>query len=254
MKFSAVISTFNRSDYLPDLLSSIERNEVDDVVIVEAGGIDAFEKLNKLVSELNLKVFPTILWEPGCSLGRSRNIGAANCRYDYILFADDDDIFADEKVATLSNEMKSALVCTHDHLTFYDKKTQDNPLEMLPSKLNRKFNLYRNLSNFWSNSFGGGSSIAVKKSIVESIPFNEEFRSCEDVEWYIRLALCGIEIKYIPIALTYYRMHNKRMTSNRLKNVHWELRLIKFIFSRVLFMVFGLFLKTIRTLLRLIYK
>ena len=107
---------------------------------------------------------------------------------------------------------------------------------------------------FGSNIFGGGSAIATLKEIVLAIPFNEEYKFCEDYDWWIKILLAEIKIEYLPISLVKYRVHNKNMTSNYLKIIYYNSQILNKIIYKALVLFLTSFIGYLRSIISILIK
>jgi glycosyltransferase involved in cell wall biosynthesis len=247
MRCSVIVSTFNRFDYLAELFNSIVVNQPDEVIVIEAGDVGALHKIYELIRNYDIKF--RVYHFPGCSLGESRNKAAELAVGDLIFFSDDDDIWLPNKIETCIKSLGNDSVLVHDYYEFI------NNSEIKPGKikyLNIKYLDY--LLNFWSNNLGGGSSIVCRRHVVLSVKFNEGLRSCEDIDWLLRLTFANINIVRDNSRLVYYRVHNCRMTSNRVKNIKFELYLVVHWLKLSVTLFLGSLFKIARIILRWIYR
>jgi GalNAc5-diNAcBac-PP-undecaprenol beta-1,3-glucosyltransferase len=150
-------------------------------------------------------------------LSHARNVGVKTSSSSIILFADDDDIWRDDKayktVLVLMNQQQPTLV---RHL--FQKFNHNGPLTT-------SNNYCRDIDGMWAtfaNHFGGGSTLAGNKVIFEALPFNEALSMCEDWEFWLRATFAHIPIITIFEPLVDYRVHKERMTSSFLKNFNVE--------------------------------
>jgi glycosyltransferase involved in cell wall biosynthesis len=248
---SIIISTFNRADYITQLLESLTNQSFSgglDVIIVEAGSLASYHKILSIRSNFPLRISTVHL--PNCSLGAARNHGVRLSKGHWCFFSDDDDVWHPDKILRVKEEFEMHDVISHKYVSsdspcassFYDNKSRGQPIVRSFSSI---------AMNFWGNRYGGGSSLSGRRSFLESVKFDEEMRSCEDIEWVFRALLSGARMGFINDPLVCYRIHKRRMTSSIWNNVKWDFILIKRYISISLYIFIGIFFKLARTLLRI---
>lgn len=96
MKISAVIVTFNRSDFAQEAVRSVlaQTSPADEVIVVVDGSTDG-------TAETIRARFPTVRVIEQANLGRSvaRNTGVAAATGDWVAFLDDDDLWHHQKLS-----------------------------------------------------------------------------------------------------------------------------------------------------------
>ena len=246
MRYSIVISTYNRHAYLEELIDSllIQNPLPIEILIIEAGNLLSFSRLENLFGNRPLL---RLIHKEKCTLGASRNFGANLANGDCVFYSDDDDIWAPDKAAIVLPLMQAGKILV-------SHKTDQFPNSRIYGS-NITFSIFSIAVNFWGNRFGGGSSLCCRKELVTVIPFNETMRSCEDIEWILRCLFSGTSIGFIDKPLVSYRMNsNGKMGNNVNKNLFWDLYLIK----KSLIIMFGIFLgiaaKLVRSFIRILFK
>ena len=144
------------------------------------------------------------------NLAKKRNFGSNLAKSDFIMFSDDDDIWEPNKGQLVLESLKNNDAVTHDFTKFGSKYYGEKLLFGSKNKILKIESLLRG-----TNVYGGGSSISAKKYIFLSFPFNENLKYCEDYEWWIRVILSEVKVKYIALPLVRYRTHQTNMTSRQ---------------------------------------
>lgn len=251
MLFSIIISTYNRSTYLPELLISLQAQTYKDpieVIIIEAGNFTSLEKIKKICR----RHFPDcrVLHAPDISLGAARNRGALTASGKWCVFSDDDDVWHPEKLSVLADHVANYDLISHSYISSAQPSHVD--FNKCSPRGKAIFGTLASLSeHFWGNRFGGGSSICCRHSLIETITFNERMRSAEDIEWIIRCVLAEVRIGYINLPLVCYRVHGQRMTSSINKNIRWDIYFAKKYFMIAAALYLGSLIKVARVILRL---
>ena len=210
-KYTVVIPTLGRWKYLADLLPTVLSQTVPpkEVLILldpkdtyNDGELLAF-KQNFLSSESKITVIHT-----NRNLAGKRNLGVELSSTDYIFFSDDDDIWHSDKAAQCLKELKEYAVVTHNFSKFGDvNKVQCSFLGVYDTDITLSARLPGD------NVYGGGSSIAARRSVLVNFLFKTDLAYCEDLDWWLRIIADNILIRYIGSDLVSYRSHSSNMTT-----------------------------------------
>lgn len=205
--FSIIIPSYNRKEYIPDLLKSLEHQTVNnfEVVIVDDCSVEPVE-LKQFYS------FPVNLIRNSVNQGaaESRNIGARNAKNEWLLFLDDDDRFVPQKCEILATEIKqnplinfiyhpAECVMINENFTYYTHPFSDEKEITLDNLLK-------------ANKIGGMPMIAVKKDLFFKVNgLSNELLSLEDYDFLLKLVSDeSFKPKYVDYALTKCAFHTKR--------------------------------------------
>jgi glycosyltransferase involved in cell wall biosynthesis len=247
MYFSIIISTFNRPNFIYDLIFSISIQKTDkafEIIIIEGGTLESFAAISKIAATfplLTIKIFHF----KNCSLGQSRNFGALNASGFWCLFSDDDDVWSPIKLSELDKFIEDYDVLSHGYLASKNPShDQFNRLDFLGRPI--ELSISSLAQNAYGNRYGGGSSLCARTNVVQVVRFNEKMKSCEDIEWILRCLFSGLRLGFIPIPLVIYRIHHNRMTGNILKNIQWEIFLARWLLIIGLGSLIGSVMKLIR--------
>jgi glycosyltransferase involved in cell wall biosynthesis len=251
LKFSIIISTYKRPNFLPELIESIFAQSFPphEIIVVEGGDDASFNIVRTLLSYCLGRVKVVLL--TNCSLGASRNYGVSLASGEWCVFSDDDDIWHHSKLLELSKFVHSFDVVSHAYHSCKDPcKDKFGSLPTRGRLIKRSS--YSLFLHFTGNRYGGGSSISARTSSCSAIRFDEEMRSCEDIDWILRCLLAGSRMGFINIPLVIYRNHGNRMSGNQRKVIKWEIYMIrKFLFIPI-GLVLGFCAKLFRVIARLI--
>ena len=232
--YSVIISSIGRIDYLNDLLNSLfEQTLLPEEIIILLDNNKKCKEVSKFIIQKN---FCKIIFCDNLNLPQKRNYGALISQTKYLIYSDDDDIWEKTKgELTIESLTRNQVVC-HEYTKFGSYYQKPKFLMGKKKKLMRIKDLIMG-----SNIFGGGSGIACLREIVLAIPFNKEYTSCEDYEWWIKILLAEIKVEYLPINLVKYRVHKENMTSNFTKIYKFN----KKIFNKLLYISLILFMTII---------
>lgn len=240
--YSVIIPSIGRINYLNELLESIYMQTLlpEEVIIV----LDNNKKCKDIVNLIKKKNSVKFLFFDNLTTPQKRNKGIGIAKSENIIFSDDDDYWEINKGELTIESLRSCQVVCHAYSKF-------GSLNLTPKYHLGKDKMIVPLFYLMSgdNIFGGGSSIAGKKEIFLTVPFNSELYS-EDYDWWIKILLAEIKVEYIPKSLVRYRVHGKNMTSNYKKVYFYNSKL----FNRILIKSFILFCTFFNGYLRLIIK
>ena len=245
--YSVIIPSVGRINYLNELLQSIynQSSPPDEIIIL----LDNNNVCKEGAKFINKKDICEIIFCDRLNLPQKRNYGALISESKYLFFSDDDDIWEYNKAELTIKSLKNSQVVCHEYSKF--GALNQNPKYLMGKKKKIVKLIYL---LFGSNIFGGGSAIATLKEIVLAIPFNEEYLFCEDYDWWIKVLLAEIKIKYLPISLVKYRVHNKNMTSNLLKIFNYNIRIFNKNLYKSLILFFTYFIGFSKSMLSLLIK
>lgn len=98
---SAVVCTRNSISGITQCLESLRRNNVGQIVVVDAHSTDGTREVADQLAD-------TVVQDPGVGLGYARNLGVAETTGDLILNVGSDNVFPDGSVRELLNEFEAA--------------------------------------------------------------------------------------------------------------------------------------------------
>lgn len=206
--YSIVIPSLGRIHYLIELLDSIKNQTIQpSEILILLDDNNHCKKLSKvLVRYKHVK----LIFCKKMNLAQKRNYGASIASKDILLFSDDDDIWKTQRAVSTLKALVKYDVCCHnfDQFGYVNRRnvsrlgSQDIILSF-PKLLKA------------TNIFGGGSSMACKKFIVNIFPFSEKLAYGEDFDWWIMLILPKVKILYIGKSLVSYRSHASNMTKRK---------------------------------------
>jgi glycosyltransferase involved in cell wall biosynthesis len=84
-KLSAYILTYNSEKYLPTILENIQ-DVVDEILIIDSGSNDKTKEITATFEKAKF------IYKPFSDFKSQRSFAANNCRYDYLLFLDSDEL------------------------------------------------------------------------------------------------------------------------------------------------------------------
>lgn len=220
MKFSVIIPTYGRSEFLEQAIESILKQSYKEyeIIVVDDNG---YKTENQCLTEVIIKKFTGIKYiinEINRGANFSRNQGIIQSEGDYICLLDDDDEFTFDKLETLKREIEK-----YNYDLLYSK------VELIEISRNKKRNLFRKVKNkklkekiLSFNFIGGNSCVTLrKKFIVENnILFDSNLLSCQDWYYWTEMIFAGAKIKSINKKLVKVKIHDGvRITNNLEKRI-----------------------------------
>jgi len=204
--FSIIVPSYNRNAEIPALLESLAQQTQQnfEVIIVDDCSQQA------VVFEQNF-AFPVTVIRNKTNQGAagSRNIGAQNARFDWLLFLDDDDRFAPEKCAELTQAITQNpqinFIYHPAECVMVNEKFSYVTKPFPPEKLSLENMLL-------ANKIGGMPMMAVKKSFfLELGGLSTELKSLEDYDFVLKLVSSKhFRPLFIDKALSICSFHTKR--------------------------------------------
>jgi cellulose synthase/poly-beta-1,6-N-acetylglucosamine synthase-like glycosyltransferase len=200
---SVSVPYFNKGPYLPELLDSLAAQRFDgtfEVVIADNnstdGGLAVVDAYRGPIPLLRVVPAPG----PGCP-GFARNVAVRASRAPLLLFADADDVLADDFVARMAAALaEHVMACGRWEVErlnppwaaeAFPSPQADEPLHYPTGFL----------------PFAGGSTFGVRRDAFEAVGgFSEHPRMAEDADicWRIEQEL-GVDLRFVPEAVVHYR-------------------------------------------------
>jgi GT2 family glycosyltransferase len=203
VKLSVVLATFQRADLVRGQLEALATQEDDgpwELVVVDNGSTDGtrevVESYRERVPELRFLVADESHCPPYVL-----NAGARAATGDAFAFLNDDDMVAPGWLAAMRAGLES-----HDVVAGRLDWDLLNP--PWPAKA-RGRKQEEALPSWWLGPnliFAAGGALGVRRAAHEAVGgFDEEFVTCEDVDYSWRLRRAGYELHFAPDALVHVR-------------------------------------------------
>ncbi|VEP18903.1 Glycosyl transferase [Hyella patelloides LEGE 07179] len=186
-KISVVVPAYNVEKYIEAALLSLESQSFKnfEALVVDDGSIDKTPEIVESFCAKDSRF--KLLRKPNGGLSSARNYGIRHARGEYIALLDGDDVYNSEKLANhfawLISSPQIGVVYsasqairddgTPTFMRLSGKPIKRNPLAALLCK----------------NFIGHGSNAVFRRCIFDEIgEFDETLRSCEDVDYWLRIA------------------------------------------------------------------
>ncbi|WP_187177845.1 glycosyltransferase [Algoriphagus sp. AK58] len=197
--FSIICPCYNQIDFLEDAVHSVLSQGFNrwELIILNDGSTDGSDRLADELARKDLRI--RVIHQSNQGLSSARNIGLAVAKGDFIGFLDSDDIYlAGAFQAVFSQISKSNADLIIGGYSYFKGKDFFHTHQFTVSKLSPEFLLRTNqappIAHFLKHS--------VAKSIGD---FDTSLKSCEDWEYWTRVAKKGFKIITIPEVIAGYR-------------------------------------------------
>lgn len=207
---SVVIPCYNGAIYIDDCIRSVLEQTYSniEVIFIDCGSTD--DSLKRIRGYPgNIK----ILCKNKCSLASARNFGIEAAKGDYIAFLDVDDVWLPNKIEEQLNYFNTNIKFGLVHCGCNIVDSNLNKKEIInEGKEGDVFELLISLSKGVIK--GGGSSVVLKKEVVEKIGlFDEKLSYSADWDYWVRVAKY-YEFGFCPKVLWSYRCHRNSLTDH----------------------------------------
>jgi GalNAc5-diNAcBac-PP-undecaprenol beta-1,3-glucosyltransferase len=211
IKFSVVITTFDRPDYLAESLASVLKQTIPpfEIIVINDHSTTRYEPILDKLNAANVRYHVN---DKSYGANYSRNKGIELARGDVIAFLDDDDIWFPEYLASveqtyLNNSQAAGTTCgkrlMHDHSIDVVNKlneVQEDELRL-------------------GNTYCGMSGVTVLTSVAEETLFDEQLENGQDWDFFVRIVQAGRKIINITAPLFFYRVNLYSGISARVKTI-----------------------------------
>lgn len=186
MTVSAIITTFNRANYLKLAIASVLSQSYSnfELIILDNSSSDHTEETVHSFDDSRIRY---IKHQP-LNISETRNLGVRESQGEFIAFLDDDDEWMPDK---LEKELQLFLKVSKQVALVYggfiriDKNGR--PFYAHVPKL--KGQILKNLLSLKDDFTGSASNPMIRKSVIHQLGgFDEEIRTGEDWEFYLRLS------------------------------------------------------------------
>lgn len=203
---SVIIPAYNQGHFLARAVNSVleQTHENLEVIVVDDGSTDDTAQVAQSFTDGRVRY----VYKENGGLSSARNEGIRQARGDTLTYLDSDDCFLPEKLAVLTAVLaeEPALGFVAGQAVPVDEnenqvgKLFDTPLPADPKEL------------LLGNPLHVGSML-LRRHWQEQVGFfDESLRSYEDWDMWLRLALAGCPMKYVPQPVSLYRFHTAQMT------------------------------------------
>lgn len=232
MKFSIIISTYNRDDYLDSVLRSVAALEYDksefELVLVNNNSTDYTPDICRAFAENYPQINFTYAIEQRQGLSFARNRGIKEAKGDILVFIDDDAFVFPDYLTELEKFFSSHESVIAGGGRIYPKWESRKPRWMSKylMPLVSVIDLGNEVTYFKNRQFPIGANMAFRRKAYEKYgDFNvnlgrkgKGMQGGEEKDLFYRLQAGGEQIAYIPNAKVYHLVPDKRLTFDFIKN------------------------------------
>lgn len=223
-KISIIIPCYKNSDTLRRAIESVysQTRKVDEILVVN----DCSPESDEI--EAVLQNYPHVVYiknDRNLGLSASRNIGIYAARSEIITFLDADDELHPQKIEFQLNIFKPdiAVACLLRKLENSNALTKIKPFGKEFKTV--EIDSIRNI--IWRNTITGASIMISRELLLNYGGYDENFRSCEDFDLWLRLLNNGIVVHNIQLPLYLYRFNKHGLSKNYFNVSYWELEVLK---------------------------
>ena len=209
-KIDIILPNYNSSLFIAETINSVLNQSYKNwklIIVDDFSDKETTDILKKFSSNKKIKVF----WQKkNRGAGFCRNYAIKKSNSPFIAFIDSDDIWKKNKLENQINFMKK----NNFSFTYTNYETFGKKMKKIynPPKLN--------YLNFIKNTSIATSTMMIKREKIKSIKFTNS-KICEDYYFKCKL-LKKVKFAYcLKKNLTKYRIRDKSLQSNNIRNFYW---------------------------------
>ncbi|MBE8966025.1 glycosyltransferase [Nostocales cyanobacterium LEGE 12452] len=189
-KISVIIPAYNAERTIAETINSVQQQTFADfeLIIINDGSKDRTIEIVESIKDERLQIFS---YENG-GLPVARNRGISHATSEFIAFLDADDLWTADKLELqlMALEKNPEAGVAYSWTCFMDVDEQGKPLSFLPSpRYAFAGNIYEKL--LVSDFIHSGSNTLIRRQAIDSAgEFDPTLKSCEDWDYWLRLAAC----------------------------------------------------------------
>lgn len=211
MRFSVIITTYNRKDFVINAVNSVLSQTINDleIIVVDDGSTDGTQ--DELLKRFNNQI--VYIYQENRERGAARNIGIKSAKGEYIVWLDSDDEWYPDHLETILNKTS-------------DKKEVGlvYTLARCVSETGKDLGLHQKngtpsgdvLEMIIKGNFVTFSTACIRKEVFEKVGFfseDREMSGSEDWQMWVRIA-CHFHFYNISEVTVKYRVHDNASMSD----------------------------------------
>ena len=230
-KISIIVTTYNDELFIAEAISSIKRQlkrlpELRyEIIVINNNSTDSTSRILETLNES--KCLTILNSKSNSGPSSARNKGIKSAAGEWVAFLDGDDYWLPERLDIMmflvSND-KSVDIVFADALIEQDgvlTKTLQSSV-MPPPKDTRNM-----LDHLFKRNCINMCAVLMKTDLARKVMFDENLRSAEDYDFWIRVSATGAKFAYINRPLVVYRRYGHSLSSNRLNSIDSTLTMLK---------------------------
>jgi len=212
-KVSVIIPVHNGERYLHEAIASVRRQSIApiEIVIVDDGSTDGTAAIAE-----TLGADVRLIRQPHSGVTVSRNKGIRTAKGELIAFLDCDDMWTDDKLATqipiLLEHSDIQIALGHTRRMWTPQAHDGVPSGVRLTEPELALHL--------------GAAL-IRRSIFESVAFDETVSHAEDWDWFMRVRERGLLVVVHPAVMLLYRRHGDNMSNNEAETRAALVRMIR---------------------------
>ena len=210
---SIIIPAYNVERYIKSCLGSVIAQSYQnlEIIIVNDGSVDTTEQIIRVYEKRDSRI--VVMNKQNGGLSSARNTGLARATGEYLIIFDSDDIMVPEKVqsqvAWLEQHPQYGMVYSN-LFHFVDGTNKIYILSVRKSTADH-------YSALLLGNYINPNTVCMRRLVYEQVGiFDEDIRSAEDWDYWLRISQKGILIGYDPQPLTLYRMRHNSLSADHL--------------------------------------
>lgn len=216
-KISVIIPAYNVANYILQTLQSLQQQTLREfeALIIDDGSTDNTATIVQAFCHGDQRF--QLLQKLNGGLSSARNWGMRHATTDYLALLDGDDAYEPDKLATHVSVLEAN--STVGVVYSASRIIRDNGCSTAFQLSGRPIHPDPLLALLCKNFVGNGSNAVFRRCIVEQVgEFNEDLRSSEDVDYWLRIAALRCWSFYrVPQALSLYRVRPSGLSFNVLQ-------------------------------------
>ncbi|RZL15379.1 MAG: glycosyltransferase [Pedobacter sp.] len=230
---SIIIPSYNYGHFISETLNCLKQQHYSnwEAIVVDDGSTDNTAAVVQQFAEADARI--KYFFQENKGLPAARNTGISYAEGKYIQFLDADDLVSEHKltIQVAFMEAHPNLSVSYTAARFFESGNQNihfkniylNDKEWMPVINASGVELLKKL--ILNNIMPVNAALISSSALQKTGKQNEQLKSLEDWEYWIRCALDGASFAYVadPEALALIRVHASSMSQNKKAMYQWEI-------------------------------